>query len=526
MNIDPVVNALKSIAKPAASLVINQAQRNETVVRTLKQFNFDPVQPPKDVDGVYVYSLIEYGVGKQEALLNLFREREIKNAFWSAYTSNNPLGFYKEVEKFLQGKDSEFDIRLMKIELRTQLEEFGKIFIKVAQTTKSKEFEPLPEWNLDEYPAEFKSLIREKIRSFCGRKFVFDAFKQFCDKNRSGYFTVVGDAGMGKSTIAAKYVWDNKAPCYFNIRSDGRNRPELFLESIRKQLIKRYQLQNAQKANLADLLEQVSKQLTAGDRLVIVVDALDEVEQEAGGNLLDLPPSLPENVYFVLTRRPYTRDKKRLSTPDVPVEELDLRKNQYANLSCEDIKEYIRFFLNGDQDYKNALRQWIQNRNISDNDFVEQVATKSENNFMYLRYVLSEIAKGDYNDLSLKQLPDGLQDYYQTHWVRMNMDTASNQMMVIILFILVEIGTPIPCEMIADIAQQDEYEVEQVLNEWVEYLKQQRIDGDTCYSIYHTSFLDFLKSKPVLDTKRQQIKEVNQRIVDYWEREKEEDDKY
>ncbi|WP_321162452.1 hypothetical protein [Nostoc sp. KVJ3] len=249
MSIDIVVNALKSIAKPVGSLVINQVQRNETVVRTLKQFNFDPVQPPKDVDGVYVYSLIEYGVGKPEVILNLFREREIKNAFWSAYTSNNPLGFYKEVEKFLQGKDLAYDIRLLRIEVRSQLEEFGEIFIQVAKRSKSKEFEPFPQWNLDEYPAEFKSLIREKIRSFCGRKFVFEAFKQFCDKNRSGYLTILGDAGMGKSTIAAKYVWDNKSPCYFNIRSDGRNRAELFLDSIRKQLIKRYQLQNVQNAN-------------------------------------------------------------------------------------------------------------------------------------------------------------------------------------------------------------------------------------------------------------------------------------
>ena len=519
MNIDPVVNALKSIAKPAASLVINQAQRNETVVRTLKQFNFDPVQPPKDVDGVYVYSLIEYGVDKQEVLLNLFREREIKNAFWSAYTSNNPLGFYKEVEKFLHGKDSEFDIRLMRIELRLQLEEFGEIFIKVAKKSKSKEFEPFPEWNLDEYSAEFKSLIKEKIRSFCGRKFVFEAFKQFCNKNRSGYFTVVGDAGMGKSTIAAKYVWDNKSPCYFNIRSDGRNRAELFLESIRKQLIKRYELHNAEKANLADLLEQVSKKLTDSERLVIVVDALDEVEQEAGGNLLDLPPSLPENVYFLLTRRPYTIDKKRLSAPDVPVEELDLRENQYVNLSREDIKEYIRFFLNDNEDYKKALRQWIQDRKIDENDFVEQVATKSENNFMYLRYILPGIAKGDYNDLSLKQLPDGLKDYYQVHWVRMGMDEKPQEEKVFILFILVEIDTPITCEMIADIAEQEEYDVQSVLEEWVEYLKKQDIKGEICYSIYHASFLDFLKPKGVLGSKRKLFQEVNQRIADYLNRE-------
>ncbi|OCQ95705.1 NACHT domain protein [Nostoc sp. MBR 210] len=515
MSIDPVVNALKSLAKPAASLVINQAQRNESVVRLLKQFNFDPIQPPRDVDGVYVYSLIEYGVDKPEAILNLFREKEIKKAFWSAYTSNNPLGFYKEVEKFLQGNDLKFDIKLLRINLRAELEEFGETFIKVAKKTSSIEFQPFPEWNLDEYPAEFKSLIKEKIRSFCGRQFVFDTFKQFCDKNRSGYFTVVGDAGMGKSTIAAKYVWDNKSPCYFNIRSDGRNRAELFLESIRKQLIKHYQLHNTDNANLSDLLGQVSKKLAESERLIIVVDALDEVEQEADGNLLDLPTVLPEDVYFLLTRRPYTIETKRLSAPDVPTQELDLRASQYAGLSREDIKEYIRFFLNVDPDYKNAIRQWIQDRNISDHDFIEQVVIKSENNFMYLRYVLPGIAKGEYNDLSLRQLPAGLQQYYQVHWERMGMDKKPQQINVFILFILVEIVTPIPCEMIAAIAEQEEYEVEEVLKEWVEYLKLQNIEGEDCYSIYHSSFLDFLKKKRVLDTKRKLFQEVNQRIADY-----------
>lgn len=42
---------------------------------------------------------------------------------------------------------------------------------------------------------------------------------------------------------------------------------------------------------------------------------------------------------FLLTRRPYTTDKKRLSAPDVPLEELDLRANDYVNLSREDIKK-------------------------------------------------------------------------------------------------------------------------------------------------------------------------------------------
>ncbi len=519
INIDPVISAIKPFAKPAATLVINQAQRNETVIQVLKSLKLDPTQPPKDIDGVYAYALVEYGVYKPEPILKLFREKEIKNAFWQAYTSKNSLGFLKEVEKFLNWNTLGNEIREAGIEIRTELEEFGKVFIEVAQRTKSAEFQPYPDWNLDEYPEEFKPLIKEKIRSFCGREFVFQAFAQFLKNNSKGYFTVIGDAGMGKSAIAAKYVFDHKSPCYFNIRVEGRDRPEQFLESIRQQLIKRYQLQNAEKADLPTLLEKVSKKLLPNQRLVIVVDALDEVEQEPGDNLLYLPTALPEQVYFLLTRRPYTKETKRLSvSPGVPMEELDLRASQYVGLSRDDVKEYIRLFLNEDPDYKYDLKKWIRERNINDEMFIEQVAEKSENNFMYLRYILPGIARGFYNDLTLKQLPDGLEDYYQQHWVQMGMDTAPKELRVIILFILVEIGTPIPSEMIADIAEQDIYEVEEVLKEWVEYLKPQEIDEETCYSIYHASFLDFLKKKRVLDSKRKLFKEVNQRIVDYWER--------
>jgi hypothetical protein len=252
-----------------------------------------------------------------------------------------------------------------------------------------------------------------------------------------------------------------------------------------------------------------------------VVDALDEVEQEPGENLLHLPKDLPDLIYFLLTRRPYNLSKKQLSvSPGVPVKELDLRANEYVGFSRDDVKEYIRLFLNDDPDYKDALSKWIQCRNITTEEFVEQVAAKSENNFMYLRYVLPGIARGFYDkDQTLKQLPDGLQDYYQNHWVRMRMDTAPKELMVIILFILVEIGTPIPNEMIAAIAEEDEYEVESVLDEWVEYLRKKEIEGEVCYSIYHASFIDFLKGKREMKKTRKLFQEVNQRIVDYLERE-------
>ncbi len=380
-----------------------------------------------------------------------------------------------------------------------------------------QKYYPKPDPVVAPYPEEFRSLIEEKIRTFCGRRFVFDTFQEFITANPHGYFTIVGDAGMGKSSIAAKYVWEHESPCYFNILVERRNRPELFLKSIRRQLIDRYQLPNSEDADLPTLLAKVAGKLTAGDRLVIAVDALDEVEQEPGGNLLHLPKNLPNNVYFLVTRRPYSLDKKRLLV-DVPEKELDLRDSKYVNFNQDDIKEYIRFVINTDSDRKNGLTNWIQTRNIPDTTFVEQVANKSENNFMYLRYVLPAIANGYYNDLDLKQLPDGLQEYYQSHWVKMEMEAKPGQLLEMVLYILLEIATPISCEMIAGIAEVDECSVGKVLDKWVEYLKKQNVGKEICYTIYHASFLDFLKSKREMDSKRKMFQEVNQRIVDYLEK--------
>lgn len=378
------------------------------------------------------------------------------------------------------------------------------------------------DWYLQQQlPEEFEALIVEKTRSFCGRQFVFDAFEQFLEKQPKGYFTVIGEPGMGKSALAAKYVSEHYAICYFNVLAERRNRPELFLESIRGQLIRRYQLQGAEKANLATLLEKVSQKLPFGERLVIVVDALDEVEQELGENLLHLPMVLPDRVYFLLTRRPYSLDKKRLTvSPGIPVEELDLTTREYKGSNYADVKAYIHLMLDRDLTHQASLRKWVEARNLQEEEFVEQVAAKSANNFMYLRYVLPAIAEGIYDDLTLKQLPQGLQEYYQTHWERMGMNEGAQETMVIVLFILVEASTPIPCEMVAAISGEEEYEVYRILEEkWREFLQKQMLEEEVCYSIYHASFLDFLKTKWELKPTRKLFQDVNQRIVNYIEQE-------
>ncbi|MFM6220447.1 MAG: hypothetical protein ACKPDM_08770, partial [Dolichospermum sp.] len=79
------------------------------------------------------------------------------------------------------------------------------------------------------YPPEFKSLIESRTKRFVGREFVTQAFDEFRKNKDRGYFTVLGEPGTGKSAIAANYVINNQAICYFHIASQGNNTPEKFL---------------------------------------------------------------------------------------------------------------------------------------------------------------------------------------------------------------------------------------------------------------------------------------------------------
>lgn len=245
--------------------------------------------------------------------------------FGKPYTNNSPFEFLEDTKKFLsENTDLSEEIENSQIDLTAELEEFGEIFISVAKRTTSRsKFAPYPDWDLDVLPKEFKALILDRTHLFCGRKFVFEAFNNFLQTKNKGYFTVIGDPGMGKSAIASKYILVKKCPCYFNIFAEGRNKPEQFLASIRKQLIKRYAFQNVDNADLRTLLQKASEELPQGQKLVIVVHALDEVEQNDDKNVLYLPKNLPDGVYFFLTRRSYNQETKRLTVIKFLVDELE-----------------------------------------------------------------------------------------------------------------------------------------------------------------------------------------------------------
>jgi hypothetical protein len=367
---------------------------------------------------------------------------------------------------------------------------------------------------------QFKSLIEDKTKWFVGREFVFDAIQLFINNNPKGYFTIIGDPGQGKSTILAKYVQNTGCIAHFNIQLQGINRTDQFLKSICQQLVARYDLPYSPlppKATqdggfLSQLLEEVVCK-TEGKAVIIVVDALDEVDPVSyrNANVLYLPPELPDGVYFILTSR------ARVEIPItayVPTQALNLLDEQYKTHNDRDTKTYIQTRI----DNSETLRQQIYKRKEDVIEFTNKITKKSENNFMYLFYILQDIENNLYQDLSLQSFPQGLQGYYEFHWRRMGMmDKPLPVEKIKVVYVLAEVRQPVSIKKICDFSGEDSFKVEQVIKEWKQFLHVRRKMDQIQYIVYHSSFFDFLHRQDILSKHPVTLQNIHRLIAeDQW----------
>jgi WD40 repeat protein len=91
MAIELLFNVLQVLT--GSQFVADKAQRNEHVVRLLKQVGLDPEHPPADFEGVYAYALVNYGVGKPKVCLDLFRSQEIRQGFRHCFERDDAQGW-------------------------------------------------------------------------------------------------------------------------------------------------------------------------------------------------------------------------------------------------------------------------------------------------------------------------------------------------------------------------------------------------------------------------------------------------
>ncbi len=368
-------------------------------------------------------------------------------------------------------------------------------------------------------PYECETIIQGRTQDFTGREFVFAAIADFLQNNRKGYFLLEADPGVGKSSILAQLVLllNRRCVAHFNSQSQGIVRAEQFLENACLQLIRGFQLsypqlpENATRDGnfLSRLLGEVSPKL-GGKKLILVVDALDEVEislQGRGSNILYLPDALPDNVYFIVSKQP-----KTLPLPNHQVFDL----MQYSTESLADVQLYI------DKRTSNSasIQSWINRQNLQRDQFVAAVAQKSQNNFMYLRYVLNDIDSGKYSDVTLEDLPRELEGYYEKHWARMEMavkDQELRRRKLKVIYLLTKTRKPVSCDILADFAEEDAGDLHKVLDDWEQFLRRSG-DSPPDYSIYHASFQRFLHRRDVVQQSGVSLRDIETAISDnLWE---------
>ncbi|MDZ8055726.1 MAG: ATP-binding protein [Aulosira sp. ZfuVER01] len=343
------------------------------------------------------------------------------------------------------------------------------------------------------HPKKFEEIITEKSHNFIGREFVFTAIHEFIHRYRRGYFTIVGAPGSGKSAILAKYATDNPDVVYYSVELEGKNHAEEFISNICTQLVEIFNVETLPVETfhvtfLHQLIQQISDELEPEQKLIITIDGLDRIDrksQSPGTNLFYLPRYLPDGVYFLLTRRPFLREKSGLLI-ETPSQNLALE--DYSAENRQDIQTYIQQYLTHED-----IKSWLSNRQIGEQDFCTSIAAKSENNFMYVSQVLAAMAEGfDPQALDDNQVPPGLDAYYQQHWQKMMTANQDEDFSQAVLNVLVEQQQPMSVEAIAEIINADEFDVEEVLENWFEFFHQEEMGEEKYYSFYHSSFRKWL----------------------------------
>jgi hypothetical protein len=351
-------------------------------------------------------------------------------------------------------------------------------------------------------------LIAGASRDFVGRESVLAQVKAFLEGDEDGYCFVLARLGVGKTALLAHLVAGQPGYArHFNVLSEGVRTAEQFLNNVCAQLIGAYRLDpglfpksgNASTDLLRRLLE-VSAAKARGEKVVVVIDALDEAmtgTRLPGVNPLTLPRSLPEGCRFIVTVRDGTEGWEPALDAGCAARTLCVEVNSDENMN--DARTYVRSRL-----ASHGIARYLRKQNLAGEEFTDEVATRSEGYFVYLRHVLDQYdAGGELASRDLADLPAGLTPYYDDQYERMRADTPRRQWQKVGLPVLMQLAIaeqPLTFYQLASGAgQRKATPVMATIEQWRQFLVKTSVSWNghqvPAYRLFHESFREFLKKK-------------------------------
>ncbi len=347
---------------------------------------------------------------------------------------------------------------------------------------------------------------RVRVQDFVGREWLtakVDAFLND-EKRKSGVFLLVGEAGVGKTSFMAHLVTERRYLHLFAEQVPGDVNVSRALQSLGAQLVARYQIDPYKEkgtlpaiATFPDFLDKLLRlaadRLSAGEKIIIVCDALDEAGTSPNGNVFGLPSVLPDGVYFILSQRPVATVKLSVKA-NLVKETIDATGAD----NLHDVEQYLAA-VSRRPEVSNQLRA----HNYAEADFVRILKERSGGVWMYLFYVVGEIGTGSRAPLDLATLPSGLAGYYTDYWGDWSEGRSGrgdgpakwDAAYAPLLATLAAAQLPISLKLLLAWSHvlASEYEVERLLRRnWRAFISERELEHTPHFSLHHASLRDFL----------------------------------
>lgn len=351
----------------------------------------------------------------------------------------------------------------------------------------------------DAYIEPWPVFERVNLDRFVGREWLLAEVDAFLRDHDRGYFVLEAEAGLGKTTFLAWLVKQRGYVHHFVELARGLEGVGAGLKNLGAQVVLAYHLEAweadgvlpgaaARPDYLARLLKLAATQRQDDEKVVLVVDALDEAGTPTGENVLGLPQVLPEGVYVIASQRPVA------VALQVDAASTARRVFRLAAGSDENQAD-MRRYLEGAAMWS-GIGAALRASGYSPEQFVETLMVKCRGVWIYLHYVIHEIERGERTPLDLDGLPDGMTQYYVRYWRRWRDadEIAWYESYLPLLATLAAAQEAVSARRLREwtgvtLALP---QFERLLNErWRPFLALSEAEEGTCYRYYHATLTEF-----------------------------------
>jgi hypothetical protein len=336
--------------------------------------------------------------------------------------------------------------------------------------------------------------MRTKLRDAIPADWFGKALDRAIADNRSGYVHLVGEPGVGKSTLAAQVVATRACPFHWNDRRGGYTTAGEFGACLGRQLVARGLLEtqpgppaDRDATSIAGLFELAATLASSASPLLVVVDALDEAAAPlSGGTPLSLPDVLPDHVFAVVTTRPHS-----WLPMSNTIETIDLDRDWRHQAV---LKTFI-----WERAKSPAFAPVLATLTVPRQEFVDEIYARACGSFIYARCVLDDLQQGRMSATTLNAIPSGLTAYYDKYVARVLDDPMLHPSIATMYALCVARVAVAFDDLVAILAaHRAPAEVSGDLDVWRQYVESENVDGELVHRVFHPSFADHLLSTDVI----------------------------